>query len=177
MGLLVLCGPQVYVGISLYFLGTLLLLIQHYRKKAESGKYQQHEAGPDIGAMEVLSEMSVTPMLRIFDRKKAEEFYINWLGFKIEWEHRFDETAPVYMEVSKARIKLHLTEHHGDYTPGGKFYIVCKGLQEYHKQLIDKNYPYNRPGLDMATWGSPCITVIDPFGNQLLFTESNDSSN
>lgn len=175
VGLMVLCGPQVYVGIGLYLLGTLLPILQHYRKKTESGEYKHFEEGAGLESKEILSETSVTPMLRIFDRKKAEEFYINWLGFKIEWEHRFDDTAPVYMEVSKAGIKLHLTEHHGDCSPGGKVYIVCKGLREYHKQLIDKNYPYNRPGLESAIWGSPCMTVIDPFGNQLLFTESNDS--
>lgn len=29
----------------------------------------------------------VIPILRIFDYKKAIEFYIDWLGFKINWEH------------------------------------------------------------------------------------------
>lgn len=27
------------------------------------------------------------PILRIFDYKKAIEFYVDWLGFKIVWEH------------------------------------------------------------------------------------------
>lgn len=28
------------------------------------------------------------PILRIFDYQKAIEFYIDWLGFEIVWEHR-----------------------------------------------------------------------------------------
>ncbi len=35
----------------------------------------------------------VIPILRIFDYKKTIEFYIDWLGFKINWEHTFDENT------------------------------------------------------------------------------------
>ena len=32
--------------------------------------------------------------------------------------------------------------------PVGKYYIDgFKDLEQYHQQLIDKNYKYNRPGL------------------------------
>ncbi len=29
-----------------------------------------------------------TPILRIFDEAKAKEFYVGFLGFKVDWEHR-----------------------------------------------------------------------------------------
>lgn len=60
----------------------------------------------------------VIPVLRIFDYPKTVEFYIDWLGFTVDWEHCFDENAPLYMQVSKGPITLHLTEHHGDCCPG-----------------------------------------------------------
>jgi hypothetical protein len=28
-------------------------------------------------------------------------------------EHRFDETAPLYLEISRDGLVLHLSEHHG----------------------------------------------------------------
>ena len=31
-----------------------------------------------------------TPILRIFDEAKAKEFYVAFLGFKVDWEHRFE---------------------------------------------------------------------------------------
>lgn len=42
---------------------------------------------------------STVPVLRIFDEAKAREFYIDWLGFKIDFEHRFEEISPIYMGI------------------------------------------------------------------------------
>ena len=40
------------------------------------------------------------PTFRIKDYKKAIEFYVDFLGFSIDWEHRFGDAEPVYMQVS-----------------------------------------------------------------------------
>lgn len=119
----------------------------------------------------------VIPLFRIFDLTKAEEFYINWLGFHSDWQHRFAETMPVYWQISKDNLVLHLTEHHGDCCPGAKVYVECSGLRAYHAELIIKEYPFNRPGVDSpgletAPWNALTMEVIDPFGNRLLFSES-----
>ena len=55
-----------------------------------------------------------TPILRIFDEAKAREFYVDFLGFKVDWEHRFEPGLPLYLQVSKDGCVLHLSEHHGD---------------------------------------------------------------
>jgi hypothetical protein len=34
------------------------------------------------------------PVLRMFDASKAREFYIDYLGFKVEFEARFHDNAP-----------------------------------------------------------------------------------
>jgi catechol 2,3-dioxygenase-like lactoylglutathione lyase family enzyme len=36
----------------------------------------------------------VVPILRIFDIEKARQFYVDYLGFTVDWEHRFSEEAP-----------------------------------------------------------------------------------
>ena len=69
------------------------------------------------------------PLLRIFNLTKAEEFYIQWLGFQSDWQHRFEENAPVYWQISKDNLTLHLTEHHGDCCPGAKVFVECDGLR------------------------------------------------
>lgn len=33
------------------------------------------------------------PIFRIFDVAKAKEFYVGFLGFQVDGEHRFDETG------------------------------------------------------------------------------------
>ena len=111
------------------------------------------------------------PIFRIFDYDKALGFYIDWLGFKIDWEDKPDN-APIYMQISLGDIVLHLTEHHGDCTPGARVYIDgFEGLREYHRQILDKDYRFNRPGLEAPPWNpdSLCMDVIDPFGNRLSF--------
>jgi len=113
----------------------------------------------------------VIPVLRIFDYNKAIECYVDWLGFKVEWEHHFEENTPVYMEVTKGDITFHLSEHHGDGTPGTHVFIWCEGVKEYHTELINKKYKYNRPGLEETFYGSLAFTANDPFNNKISFNE------
>lgn len=110
----------------------------------------------------------VVPILRIFDVAKAREFYVDYLGFTVDWEHRFSETAPLYLQVSKEALTLHLSEHHGDGTPGTAVYVKTQGVRSYHAQLHSKDYPYLKPGVNTDEIGT-CLTVIDPFGNTLRF--------
>jgi catechol 2,3-dioxygenase-like lactoylglutathione lyase family enzyme len=117
------------------------------------------------------------PVLRIFDYDKSVEFYVGWLGFEIVWEHHFEEHTPVYMEISKDDLTLHLSEHHGDGTPGSRVFVWCTGLKSYHQQLTDKKYKYNRPGLEETFYGAFCMNVIDPFGNIILFNEKKAENN
>jgi catechol 2,3-dioxygenase-like lactoylglutathione lyase family enzyme len=49
-------------------------------------------------------QTKVVSIFRIFDYKKAIEFYVNWLGFKVDWEHKFDDTSPIYIQASKGEI-------------------------------------------------------------------------
>ncbi len=112
------------------------------------------------------------PLLRIFDVAKAEAFYIDWLGFQTDWQHKFEENAPVYWQISKDNLTIHLTEHHGDCCPGAKVFVECTELTALHAGLIAKNYRFNRPALEKAFWGALTMEVVDPFGNKLLFSES-----
>ncbi len=115
---------------------------------------------------------AVIPLLRIFDISKAREFYVDWLGFTIDREHRFEENFPAYMQVSKDNILLHLTEHHGDCCPGGKVYIkFAGGLTACHSLLKEKEYRYMKPGLEKAPWNALTMEMTNPFRNKLLFAE------
>jgi uncharacterized glyoxalase superfamily protein PhnB len=115
--------------------------------------------------------IKVIPILRIFDYKKAIEFYIDWLGFKINWEHTFDDNTPVYLEIEKDGLIIHLSEHHGDGTPGTNVFVWCDGVEEFQKEIINKKYKYNKPGLEKTFYGSLAVKVIDPFHNQIIFNE------
>lgn len=111
----------------------------------------------------------ITPILRIFDEAKAKEFYIDFLGFKIDWEHRFEDTLPLYMQISKDGSVIHLSEHHGDCSPGAQVRIETNELEGFHEQLLAKRYKYARPGIEEMPWGRE-MSIADPFGNRLTFT-------
>ena len=111
------------------------------------------------------------PVFRIFSLEKAREFYLDFLGFKVEWEHRFAPDAPVFMQVSRGGLAINLSEHHGDGTPGSVAYVYTKGVRALHRELTDKNYRHNRPGLMEQDWGMTELTVTDPFNNRITFGE------
>jgi uncharacterized glyoxalase superfamily protein PhnB len=111
------------------------------------------------------------PILRIFSYEKAKEFYVDFLGFTIDREHRFEGVSPVYMQVSRGNLVLHLSVHYGDCCPGSTVYVPTTGVEDYHRELIAKQYGYLRPGVEDTPWGSKCMEVIDPFGNRLRFDE------
>ena len=113
-----------------------------------------------------------TPILRIFDEAKAREFYVDFLGFKVDWEHRFEPGLPLYMQVSKDRCVIHLSEHHGDCSPGSAMRIETSELDAFHQELIAKRYKHARPGIGDTPWGSRDMSVTDPFGNRLTFTSA-----
>jgi len=109
---------------------------------------------------------SITPILRIFDEQKAKEFYLEFMEFSVEFEHRFEAGFPLYMSVTIPGITLHLSEHHGDATPGSTIRIGMVGLEDYHRKLLAKKYKFARPGLERTPWENIEMTVTDPFGNR-----------
>jgi uncharacterized glyoxalase superfamily protein PhnB len=109
------------------------------------------------------------PILRIFDEARMREFYVDFLGFKIDWEHRFEPGTPLYLSISKGDCVIHLSEHHGDACPGSSMRILVGDLEEYHRELMAKQYKYYRPGIQEMPWGTWDMTVGDPFGNKLTF--------
>ena len=88
---------------------------------------------------------SAIPILRSFDEQKAKEFYVGFLGFVIDWEHRFEENAPLYMQVSCGECVLHISEHFGDASPGAHCRIAIDDVPEYCKILNEKHYRNARP--------------------------------
>ena len=113
------------------------------------------------------------PVLRIFDVDKAKEFYVGYLGLQIDWEHHFEANTPLYMQVSRGPLVLHLSEHYGDGSPGIAIFVRMRGVEEFHKEVSAKNYKYLRPGVNDQRPDLPfkSMNVIDPFGNKIRFSE------
>jgi uncharacterized glyoxalase superfamily protein PhnB len=50
--------------------------------------------------------------------------------------------------------------------------IETDELEAFQKELMAKGYKYARPGIEVMPWGSRDMSVADPFGNRLTFTNT-----
>lgn len=117
---------------------------------------------------------SAIPILRIFSVDKAREFYLDFLGFQLDWEHRFAPDLPLYMQIHRDGLILHLSEHHGDATPGSAVFARVEDLKALERELLAKRYGYARPQAEAVDWGLE-MQVADPFGNRLRFCQQIDN--
>lgn len=115
---------------------------------------------------------SVTPILRSFDETKMREFYVDYIGCEITFEHRFGPEAPLYVGLKLGGCELHLSEHHGDCSPGARVRIHVDALNDYWMWLSKKQYRFSNPREpQLQPWGDREMSIADPFGNMLTFFE------
>lgn len=112
------------------------------------------------------------PIFRSFDETASKAFYLDFLGFELVFEHRFAPDLPLYFSVRLGDCELHLSEHHGDATPGGAVRIGVDDVHAYSKVLNDKAYKHARPGVQRQPFGFDDMSVMDPNGNRLVFCTS-----
>lgn len=80
------------------------------------------------------------PVLRIFSIDEATAFYTGYLGMTVDWEHRFEPGMPLYLQVSRSGLTLHLSQHHGDGTPGSALWIPVGDLTSLHAELTGREH-------------------------------------
>ncbi|ACZ29167.1 conserved hypothetical protein [Xylanimonas cellulosilytica DSM 15894] len=111
------------------------------------------------------------PVLRMVDVERTRAFYLGFLGFAVEFEHRFEPGLPLYLRVERDGARLDLSEHHGDGTPGSVVWIPVADVRALQRELLATGYTHMRPGIDDDAPGGPTLEVIDPAQNVLRFAE------
>ena len=110
------------------------------------------------------------PVLRSFDERRARRFYIDFLGFEVTFEHRFEDGAPLYMGLRRDHCVLHLSEHYGDATPGSSLRIEVADVVALAAELRAQDFENARPGEPVTTdWGTRELAIQDPASNRLVF--------
>ncbi|QDU06263.1 Glyoxalase-like domain protein [Gimesia chilikensis] len=114
---------------------------------------------------------SSIPVLRMFDEVQAKEFYLDYLGFEVDWESRFFPTAPLYVQIHLGESILHLNGHAKEDAPITEVNIPVRGLQNFCDYLISKQAEYPKPiPVDPRYQGrNTDLNLYDPFGNLLVF--------
>ncbi|WP_298492390.1 glyoxalase superfamily protein [uncultured Maritimibacter sp.] len=111
------------------------------------------------------------PILRSFDEDQARDFYIRYLGFVVTFEHRFEPDLPLYLGLRRGDCLLHLSEHHGDCTPGSAVRIEVPDIDAFHAEITGRGHPRARPGITDQPWARE-VQITDPAGNRLVFWQA-----
>jgi extradiol dioxygenase family protein len=112
----------------------------------------------------------IVPILRMYDVAAAKRFYVDYLGCSIDWEDG-EGDRPVYLQVSRGSLVLHLSSHHDDGTPGSAVLVEVRGVDDLHAELAGKHYPFLNPGIEDGPGEGRTLQLIDPSSNRLRFYE------
>lgn len=115
----------------------------------------------------------VVPVLRIFDETAALDFYVGYLGFRVDWRNETGGHEPLYAQLSRGDARVHLSGHHGDGSPGSGVLVPVPDALDLQLTLKAKEYAYAHPGIEDRPWGR-AVTVIDPFSNRIVFMERHE---
>ncbi|HEX8237842.1 MAG TPA: glyoxalase superfamily protein [Abditibacteriaceae bacterium] len=109
---------------------------------------------------------TVFPALRITDYERSRSFYVDGLGFTIDWEHRFGPDFPVFMQLSREGQSFYLSQHAGDCQPGGLAYFYVPDVGAWYAQMQERGVVVDEPPQDQE-WGNREMQLHDPDGNTL----------
>ena len=121
------------------------------------------------------------PVVRMLDEETTLTFYVDYLGFEIDWEHRFgdDPKSPLYAQVRHGNATLHLNGHANTDSPVCEVRFPVTNLDEYCEYLRAKTQGAEKPEVvDPRYEGrNTDMNIIDPSGNHLVFWSPTDDSN
>ena len=99
----------------------------------------------------------LSPVFRVHDSERAVAWYAR-LGFRKEWEHRYEPGLPAYVSVARGEIRIHLSEHAGDARPDTLVYVWVDDVDEVGAE-------FDAP-VEEEPWGR-AVSLVDPDGNRL----------
>jgi catechol 2,3-dioxygenase-like lactoylglutathione lyase family enzyme len=108
----------------------------------------------------------VMPTLRMTDYARSKRFYVEGLGFQVDWEHRFEPGFPVFAQVSRDGLAFFLTEHTGDCPVGGLVHLYVPDVDSWFEEFRQRGLSIEEPPNECLQ-GLRSMTVVDPDGNKL----------
>ncbi|WP_289137359.1 glyoxalase superfamily protein [uncultured Brevibacillus sp.] len=82
-------------------------------------------------------------------KRRSKAFYVEGLGFKIDWEHQFEPNFPVFALITKDEMTIYLTEHTGDCQFGGFIHFFVPKVDSWYSELKINNL--KRSGILVCT--------------------------
>lgn len=113
-------------------------------------------------------EQRITPAFRVTDYTKSKAFYVDGLGFKVVFEHRFKPGFPVFAEVVRDGMSFYLTEHAGDCKVGGLIHMLVEDVDALYEEFLNRGIRIHEPPNEDLP-NLRMMTIVDRDGNQIRF--------
>ncbi|WJY27540.1 MULTISPECIES: glyoxalase superfamily protein [Sporosarcina] len=110
---------------------------------------------------------TVIPAFRITDYDRSMAFYVDTLGFAVDWEHRFEPHFPAFLQLTKDDMTLYLTQHAGDCQVGGLIHFFVPNVDRWYSDLKNAKELCITVPPNEDLEGLRMMTLTDPDGNQL----------
>lgn len=113
------------------------------------------------------------PHLRILGYDEAVAFYVDVLGFEIDFEWRNGPRLPVYMGTRRGTLYAHLSEYEVSGPPGeGRGMVLSvDDADQWYEALKQKGISFERE-IQTQPWGARDFIVHDPFDNTIVVMSS-----
>ena len=113
----------------------------------------------------------IIPVLHIVDEDKARAFYLEKLGFELDFAWRHEPGFPIYMGIKKGELYLHLSEHGKEHNTA-ELYVFVDNLEEWHERCLSNGVDLES-GPQKMPWGNTDMLILDPFRNSLRISQMN----
>ena len=108
------------------------------------------------------------PTLRVADADASARYFCECLGFRRDWEHRFEPGLPLFVSVSRDGVALHLSEHEGDGPREVRVYVYVDDAEGLHEELAARGARIVGPP-EATPYGVIEFHVTDLDGNRIRF--------
>jgi catechol 2,3-dioxygenase-like lactoylglutathione lyase family enzyme len=108
---------------------------------------------------------AVVPTLHIAEYERSRRFYVEGLGFRIDWEWH-QEPGPRFLQVSRAGMRLYLSERADDCPSGAQVHLYVTDVDGWQAELLTRGIVAEHAPTDRP-WGNREMLVRDPDGNKL----------
>lgn len=114
---------------------------------------------------------AVVPTLQIRDYARSRRFYVDGMGFRIDWEWRPQPDQPVFLQISRAGMRLYLSEREGECPTGALVHLYVTDVDAWQAELLSRGILAEHPPVNQP-WGNRELLVRDPDGNRLCICKA-----
>ncbi len=108
---------------------------------------------------------TIIPTLRISDLGPSQTFYVDGLGFQVDWQWQQSADKPTVLQISCNGQRIYLTQH-PECKQGGLVYFYVDDVDLWYSEILKKSIAVDALPEDKP-WGNREMQLSDPDKNTI----------